>query len=241
MAEIFDFNTTDASNNVAVPDGAPESMAYSAVNNVMRATMGKLARWYGDISSVTTAGTATAYTIAANRTFASLTAGDSFRIKAHVDNTGACTFKVGSLSAVSIKTARGRDPQPGLIKNNGVYDVCYNGTNFILVGLDNRHDLSISFNGVLPTLGNSGYGYSAISRTSGGDGAGDYTITSEVTWAEADRRDIASSLALDNLGAAPRYLLALELLEPNQIRVRMATPAEVPTDAGNISLTLDIP
>lgn len=243
MAEIFDFNTTDDSNTAAVPDGAPESMAYSAVNNVMRAIMGKLARWYWDISSVTTAGTATAYTITPNRTFASLTAGDSFRIKAHVDNTGACTFKVGSLSAVSIKTARGRDPQPGLIKNNGVYDLCYNGTNFILVGLNNTHDLAVTFNGVFPDSANEGWGYSAVARTSGGSAAGDFTVTSSVAWTDSDtaRRAVMRSLTQETLTTGFIGLFALELTGTNTIRIRVTSTDGTHTNPSNMTLTLNIP
>lgn len=48
MPEVFDLTLLDSNNDDAVPDGAPEGWAPSSANNVLRALMGKLRRWYDD-------------------------------------------------------------------------------------------------------------------------------------------------------------------------------------------------
>src|SRR5580765_6851101 len=52
MSEVSSWSVTDASNNLTPPDGWPEGMQPSGVNNVGRMMMGAIARWY---STVTTA------------------------------------------------------------------------------------------------------------------------------------------------------------------------------------------
>ncbi len=46
MAQIKDWSTTAASNNSAPPDGAPEGMLPSAVNNVIRENMASVRTWF---------------------------------------------------------------------------------------------------------------------------------------------------------------------------------------------------
>lgn len=48
MAEMNLLSATAASNNAAVPDGAPEGWTGANVNDVVRELMAKLARWYAD-------------------------------------------------------------------------------------------------------------------------------------------------------------------------------------------------
>lgn len=48
MADISDWSTTAASNNATPPDGAPEGMAPSGVNDVIRELMAAVRRWYED-------------------------------------------------------------------------------------------------------------------------------------------------------------------------------------------------
>lgn len=47
--EVGNWSTTDASNTFTVPDGAPEGWLGKDVNNVLRAVMGALRRFYADI------------------------------------------------------------------------------------------------------------------------------------------------------------------------------------------------
>lgn len=48
MSEIQSWSATASSNNSASPDGWPESMAPSGINNSARENMAALARWYKD-------------------------------------------------------------------------------------------------------------------------------------------------------------------------------------------------
>src|SRR5260370_12475424 len=57
------WNEADASNTTAAPDGAPEGMAPSGLNDVLRAHQGAVKRWYDWTIPKTTAGTSTAYTL----------------------------------------------------------------------------------------------------------------------------------------------------------------------------------
>jgi len=65
MADIpaSNWSETDGSNTTASPDGMPEGMAPSGVNNWGRAVMGAVRRWYSWTIPKVTAGTSTAYTL----------------------------------------------------------------------------------------------------------------------------------------------------------------------------------
>ena len=60
-------------------------------------------------------------------------AGNRFQVLATTGNTGACTLEVNGLGPKSIKMADGADPYNGAIQANSVFDVMYDGTNFILM------------------------------------------------------------------------------------------------------------
>lgn len=62
----------------------------------------------------------------------SLTAGMAVAFKCNTDSTGAVTLNWNSQGAVSIKKANGNDVTD--LKQNSIYTVRYNGTNFILQG-----------------------------------------------------------------------------------------------------------
>ena len=53
----------DNANTTAAPDGAPEGMAPSGVNNVLRAHQGALKRFYNWTTPKITGGSGTAYTL----------------------------------------------------------------------------------------------------------------------------------------------------------------------------------
>jgi len=134
MAEIKDWNVAAASNNGTPPDGAPEGMAPSGVNDVIRENMAVLARWLGDTNGALTAtGAADAQLLAPNRTVTAYARGDVYAFRPVADNTGACTLNVSSLGAKSIKTPIGTDPLAGALDTSSVATVIYDGTNFVLV------------------------------------------------------------------------------------------------------------
>src|SRR4249920_437669 len=51
MGDISTWNPVDNSNTTAPPDGWPEGMAPSAVNNSARAMMGAIRRWYDTVTA----------------------------------------------------------------------------------------------------------------------------------------------------------------------------------------------
>ncbi|WP_137743235.1 hypothetical protein [Robertmurraya siralis] len=81
--------------------------------------------------------------------------GVSLRIKIHEENTDVATINVNELGEVPIKKADGSDVDAGELKQDSIYTIVYNGSNFILQGegggLNNldRSSLITSVNGIL--------------------------------------------------------------------------------------------
>ncbi len=135
-AAIQDWSTTAASNNSTSPDGFPENMAPSGLNDSARELMAQVRRWAEQAVSGTwnhEAGSADAYRINPEIQPTSYVSGASFRFKAGNANTGLSTLQVGTLSAVTIKKVS-TDLSADDILADGIYEVVYDGTNFQLVG-----------------------------------------------------------------------------------------------------------
>lgn len=131
MSDIHtsDWSTTAASNNATPPNGWPENMDFSKVNDSARENMAALKRWYNDISGVNTAaGTATAYTLAADRTIASYAAGQVFCFIVGTTNTGAVTLNVDSVGAKAIKKHHDVALAPGDLEADMLAVVAYKAT-----------------------------------------------------------------------------------------------------------------
>lgn len=134
MSELNSWSTTAASNNTASPDGFPEAMAPSGVNDSAREVMAALARYRSDTDGVNAStGSANAYVLAASRAMTAYAQGDRYCFEANFANTGAATLNVDSLGAKSIKRLDGNDLESGDIKSGAFADVIYDGTNFILL------------------------------------------------------------------------------------------------------------
>jgi hypothetical protein len=104
VAEISDFDITDASNTARWPEG----MAPSAINNAARADEGILARWYKDSDgSITSSGSANAYAITSKRTIGSLVNNTVMAWTANHTNTGAATLALNGLTAKAIRRPNG--------------------------------------------------------------------------------------------------------------------------------------
>jgi len=104
VSEVSSWSTTAASNNSASPDGFPEAMAPSGVNDSARELMASIKRWRDDIScTVTAGGTANAITVAAAQTISAYAAGQVFSFIAASANTGAVTLNVDSVGAKAVK------------------------------------------------------------------------------------------------------------------------------------------
>lgn len=104
MANISSYSTTAASNNSAAPDGFPEGMAPSGLNDSSREVMAALAKWYSDTDgTLLSTGSADTYTLTTNNVHAALADQSTIVFRVHAANTGASTLNVDSLGAKAIK------------------------------------------------------------------------------------------------------------------------------------------
>lgn len=131
MTEVYLYSTTTGSgaNNDTPPEGWPENMDYSKVNDVGRQERVHLARHIRDANgTLTTAGTAPDYTLTLNRSSISSlgTPEDGLIVgfTAHANNGGAATtLNVNSIGAKDLLNPDGSDP---IIAVNGIYVAHYN-------------------------------------------------------------------------------------------------------------------
>lgn len=101
MADIDDtsWSEIDASNSNNPPNGWPEGMNPSDVNNSARADKGAVKRWYNRTIPKVTAGTSTAYTLAYGVAPGALNDGMKHLIRFHTTNGAAATLNVNGLGA----------------------------------------------------------------------------------------------------------------------------------------------
>lgn len=130
MSDVQNWSTTASSNNSASPDGWPESMAPSGINNSARENMAAIRRLYGDWNgALTSGGSSNAYTLSPNRTIAAYAAGINFTFLANHANTGAATLNVSSLGAKDIRDRNGTALTGAEIASGGVVEVVYDNSN----------------------------------------------------------------------------------------------------------------
>lgn len=125
MAEITDLDIVDGNNTARMPEG----QAPSTVNNGVRALEGILARAFKDTidTDLTSAGTANAQTLTANRTLTYYD-GLTLSFEAGATNTTATTMNVNALGVKTIKRNDGTDLVSGSIVSGGIYTIVYETT-----------------------------------------------------------------------------------------------------------------
>lgn len=132
-SNVTDWSTSAASNNSAAPNGFPEGMAPSGLNDAAREVMAAVARFYAEIGgSITSGGSSNAYTMTTSSSHSTLAAGDIFRFEANHTNTGAATMTVDSAATDSIVMPDGDALAAGAIQSGGIYTIVFDGTNFQL-------------------------------------------------------------------------------------------------------------
>ena len=137
MSNVSQWSTTAASNNSAAPDGAPEGMAPSGVNDTIRENMAANARWYTQIKgSLVTTGSADSYVLSTGSSHAALADIGLIVAEINVTNTGATTLNVDTLGAKSVVKADGTALAAGDLTAAGIYAFAYESNNdrFILIG-----------------------------------------------------------------------------------------------------------
>lgn len=181
-SNVSDWNTAAASNNAAPPNGAPEGMAPSTVNDIIRENMGAVARWYSDVSgTLVTTGTANAYVLTTNSAHATLADQAVFRFRADRANTGAATLNVDTLGAFAIELPDGSALTTGMLALGGIYDVTFDAA-----ATPDRYVLTSPSSGIVDlttetlTVQDSGATDSVVVSHDGTDASFAYTNTNIV-------------------------------------------------------------
>lgn len=127
MSDVHSWSTTAANNNSASPNGFPEAMAASGLNNSAREVMAAIAKWRSDNNgSLVSGGSADAYTLTPNATWAAYAAGMTFTFEAnHTSTTTTPTLNVSGLGAKTITNQEGTALTIGDIVSGGIYTVTY--------------------------------------------------------------------------------------------------------------------
>jgi microcystin-dependent protein len=152
------WNEDDASNITAAPDGAPEGMAPSGVNNVLRAHQGAIKRAYNWSIPRQTTGTSTAYTLSYTVAPGALVDGMTHVVEFHVANGAASTLNVNLLGAIPIhyySAGAWRVLPPGLLGANEICRVAYHGSSgaYRILGRPDRTGELVPFAGSTPPAG----------------------------------------------------------------------------------------
>ena len=120
------WNETDASNTTAAPDGAPEGMAPSGVNNVLRAHQGGVKRFWNKINAVkTTGGTTSAYTLTYDVTPGAYVDGEIISFVVNAANAASATLNVNALGATPLRLF-GAALMAGALQANQIIQARYN-------------------------------------------------------------------------------------------------------------------
>ena len=132
----------DNANTTAAPDGAPEGMAPSGVNNVLRAHQGALKRFYNWTNPKITGGSGTAYTLSYAVAPGALVDGMTHLVQFHAVNGTGATLNVNSLGATPLHyhaAGAWRVAPPGLIDTDEVCRVAYHGSSGAYRLIDHRN------------------------------------------------------------------------------------------------------
>jgi hypothetical protein len=132
MSDIQTWSNTASSNNASPPNGFPEGMAPSTVNDAAREVMAAISRYRSDTDGVNTSAGTNTITLAASRTMTAYAQGDLYTFKAGGTNTGATTLNVDSLGAKDVQF-NGAALAGGEIVSGLMYTAVYDGTQFQLL------------------------------------------------------------------------------------------------------------
>ena len=128
MSDVSQWNVAAASNTSSPPDGAPEGMAPSTVNDVLREIQAAVARLYGDIDgTLESGGTGNAYTLTSTQTHAALADQSILVFRVDRANTGAATLNVDGLGAKSMRV-NGTALASGQLVADKIVIAAYNAT-----------------------------------------------------------------------------------------------------------------
>lgn len=239
MSDISQYSTTAANNNSASPNGFPENMAPSGLNDSAREVMRAIAAWYKDLGgngTIVSGGTANAQTLTTTQTHAALDDMGLTVFRAGATNSSSMTMAVDGLTAKAVKL-NGAALSGGEITSGNVYIIAYNsnGDNYDLLGNVQSGEFgSININ----TTGTLASG--ALTVTSGTISTGDLTMAAgdiiyghtgfDIKAGTSDNSD-NSQLALSGGGAASATRGGSVLIYGNE----HANTGQVLIQSGNVS------
>lgn len=186
MADISasNWSQTDASNNSAAPDGFPENMNPSGLNNGARAMMGAIKRRYARSIPATTAGTTTAYTLTYTVAPASYADGETFLVRFNQTCGSSPTLNINSLGAVPIYKYTGSTfsaVASGDLTANIVCELSYNtsaGAFLIVAASPVGFGAGISLSGTNTWTGSNDFTGSTVAVATATAGDNDTTVAS---------------------------------------------------------------
>lgn len=132
-SDVSTWTSSASGNSAAAPNGFPENMLPSQVNDAARETMAAIRRWYNRVNAAgTVGGTANAITLAYSPVVTAYVTGDGYTFFASATNTGAATLNVSGLGAKSIKLGSNSLTGGEIVAGQAVM-VFYDGTAFQLL------------------------------------------------------------------------------------------------------------
>jgi hypothetical protein len=154
FAQIENWSTDSDSNNSASPNGAPEGMAPSGMNNTVREGMAQVRRLaeqsisgiFGAITGETpNAFRITPFIAPTTGSTSDLPLGAMYWFQAATDNSGAVTLQVSGYTAAAIER-RGNALAANDIKVGDFVGVIYDGNQFQLVNEPGQNSAFVAYN-----------------------------------------------------------------------------------------------
>lgn len=164
------WNEDDNSNTTAAPDGAPEGMMPSGINNVLRAHQGAAKRYVNQQSPMTTGGSSTAYTLTYSTAPGALYDGATHLVQFNAANGNAPTLNINSLGAKPLhyfSAGAWRVVPAALWAVDAVFRIAYNSAagTYRILSLPDRTGEVVAFAGATAPAGSLLCYGQAISRT----------------------------------------------------------------------------
>lgn len=160
---VTSYSTTAGNNNGAPPNGAPEGMAPSDVNNCLRQIMADLAveAQTGAVSTLNTIAGTDTITADMNPELAAYATGMMIKFTPANNNTGAATINIDGLGAKAIVKGDNTALIAGDLQASTISVAVYDGTSFVLLNPQTAAMTAAAILAALLTVDGAGSGLDA--------------------------------------------------------------------------------